>query len=461
MDMKKWLCLVVAMLMALSAVAMAETANGADLQAQLDVANARIAVLEAMIEKYQPVYESQVVAEYGEDGVIWLKDAQAQYEAFAAQVAQMGMSIDTIADRVKPSILESLVREAVVDGKAKELGLADLSEETLAELRALAEEDLETYINYNRSYFVKEEMSDEEAREVTVQGLADNGITVDALLEHRVDAYVDEQLHNYVTKDVAIDEADVQAEYEKMIEADQKDYTDNDDAYIRALNGNATIAWNPEGYRGVKHVLVKFNDEQSAKYRELNSSLNSLQSELDALDAPADDAEAAEPEAGEDEAEAPRSREEIQTEMREVGVAIEALYSELMPRAQEVIDAFNAGTDFDELIAQYGEDPGMTTEPNASRGYAVSANSTAYDDAFTQGAMSIAEPGQISDMVRSSFGIHIIYYLNDITPGTVPLESIREAVETDALADKISQTFEDQVQVWMTEANVVYHPERF
>ena len=373
MDMKKWLCLVVAMLMALSAVAMAETANGADLQAQLDVANARIAELEAMIEKYQPVYESQVVAEYGEDGVIWLKDAQAQYEAFAAQVAQMGMSIDTIADRVKPSILESLVREAVVDGKAKELGLADLSEETLAELRALAEEDLETYINYNRSYFVKEEMSDEEAREVTVQGLADNGITVDALLEHRVDAYVDEQLHNYVTKDVAIDEADVQAEYEKMIEADQKDYTDNDDAYIRALNGNATIAWNPEGYRGVKHVLVKFNDEQSAKYRELNSSLNSLQSELDALDAPADDAEAAEPEAGEDEAEAPRSREEIQTEMREVGVAIEALYSELMPRAQEVIDAFNAGTDFDELIAQYGEDPGMTTEPNASRGYAVSA----------------------------------------------------------------------------------------
>ena len=48
MNMKKLLCLVMAMLLALSALALAESQD--DLQAQLDAANARIAELEAQVE---------------------------------------------------------------------------------------------------------------------------------------------------------------------------------------------------------------------------------------------------------------------------------------------------------------------------------------------------------------------------------------------------------------------------
>ena len=46
MNMKKWLCLALAALMALGTFALAE---GDDLQAQLDAANARIAELEAEV----------------------------------------------------------------------------------------------------------------------------------------------------------------------------------------------------------------------------------------------------------------------------------------------------------------------------------------------------------------------------------------------------------------------------
>ena len=456
MNMKKLLCMVLAMLMALSAMALAEPEE--DLQAQLDAANARVAELEAQVALYKPYYEMQVVAEYGDGGVIWLEDAMKEYESAASAYAQYGLSIDDFADDIKEDILKSLVKVAVIDAKAEELGLSQLDEETVANLQAEAAETFETYVDSYRSYFAAEDATDEEARAQTIAALESYGLTQDALAQQTIDGYVDEQLYNYVTADVAVTDEDVQAKYDAMVAEAQESYTD-DYVYNNARNSGETIAWNPEGYRAVKHVLVKFSDEQAQEYSELQSTLESLNAELEALDNPEEAAEEAAEEAEEEDV--PRTREEIQTDIGNIGVSIEALYSTLMPRAQEVIDAFNAGTDIDTLIDQYGEDPGMTAEPAKSQGYAVAENSTYWDPAFTEGAMSIAEVGQISEPVRGQYGIHIIYYLADITPGEVPFEDIQEGVAAAALEDKITQTYNDQVDAWIAEVNPTYHLDRF
>lgn len=464
MNMKSILCLLLALLLALGTCALAE---GDDLQAQLDEANARIEELEAQVEKYRPYYEKQIVAEFGTDGIIWREDAQAQFDEASAMYAQYGIPVDNYADEIKQSIVENMVRQAVLDAKAEEMGLGALDDDTMADLTEQANADLETYIGYYSSYFAKEDATDEENREATIKGLADAGISVDALLKDRVNNYVSEKLHEAVTGDVAVTDEDVQAQYQAMIEDDKDSYAEDDYSYNAARSdGDTVIAWNPEGYRAVKHVLIKFDDEQNKQYSELNTALESLQDELSALDNPetAEEAgeEAAEADAEEEVEEAePRTREEIQADIGEIGTSIEALYSQLMPKAQEVIDAFNGGTDFDALIDQYGEDPGMTQEPARTQGYAVAAGSTYWDPAFTEGAMSIAEVGQISEPVRGSYGIHIIYYLSDITPGDVPFEDIKDGVEAAALEEKISQVYEDQVAAWIEEANVTYHLDRF
>ena len=500
MNMKKWLCLALAALMALGTFALAE---GDDLQAQLDAANARIAELEAEVEKYRPFYENQIVAEFGEDGIIWLEDAQAEFDEASAMYAQYGIPVDSYAAEIKQSIVESMVQQAVLDAKAAELGIGEPDEQTIADLTEEAASDLENYIGYYASYFAQEGASDEENRQATIDGLANAGITQDVLLEQRISQYKDEQLHTYVTADVAVDDADVQAEYEAMVADDEESYAEDDYAYNTARNQGEAIAWNPEGYRAVKHVLVKFSDDQATQYGELQDALQSLNDELAALDQPeeaeaeaedaeaeaedaeadaeeAEDAEADAEEAEDAEAdaeeaedaevdaeeaeeavEAPRTREEIQTDIGAVGASIEALYSELLPRAQEVIDAFNDGKDFDALIAEYNEDPGMQNEPTASQGYAVSAASTTWDSAFTEGAMSIAEVGQISEPVYGANGIHIIYYMSDITPGAVPFEEIEDAVREQALESKISETYDNQVSAWVEEAGVTYHLDRF
>ena len=456
MNLKKFLCMVMAMLLATGAFALAETD---DVQAQLDAANERIAQLEAEVELYRPYYEQQIVAEYGEGGIIWREDAMAEYEAAASAYSQYGLSIDTYADTVKQDILTSLVQQAVLKEKAEELGLDQLVDEARANLEAEAAENYETYIENYKSYFAAEDASDEDARAQTIAAMEQYGLTQDVLVQQMLDSYVDEQLHSYVTADVAATDEDIQAKYDELVAYGEEHYTD-DRAYNTARNGGEIVAWNPEGYRAVKHVLIKFDDEQSQQYSSLQSTLSSLNDELEALDNPQEET-ADEADAEDAEAEAPRTREEIQADIGRIGAELEALYSQLLLRAQQVIDEFEGGADFESLIEKYNEDPGMQNEPTASQGYAVAAESTTWDPAFTEGAMSIGAVGSISAPINGQNGVHIIYYLSDITPGAVPFEDIADAVTAAAQEDKVNDTYDAQVAAWVEEANPVYHMDRF
>ena len=461
MELKRKISLGLAAVFTLGMGALAEPA---DLQAQLDAANARIEELEAEVEKYRPFYEDQIVAEYGEDGIVWLKDAQAGYQEAAQMFAQYGIPVDSYADQIKQSVVESMVREYVIDAKAAELGVDQIDDAVREDLAAKAAEDLEGYVSAYGSYFASEDATEEENRQATLEGLKTHlDITEESLLDTRIQNYVDEQMHDYVTKDVAVTDEEVQEKYQALLEEQKEDFAD-DYTYNSTRMAGDVVTWNPEGYRAVKHVLIKFTDDQAKQYSELESTRSSLEDELAALDEAekaAEAGEATEETEAADTEEAPRSREEIETDLGAVGASLEALYSELAPKAQEVVDAFNAGTDFDALIEQYGEDPGMTREPAASKGYAVRTGSEFWDSAFTEGAMSIAEVGGISEPVHGMNGIHIIYYMADITPGEVPFEEVREGVEAAALSDKIETTYDAQVEAWVEEAHPVYHMDRF
>ena len=456
MNMKKILCLLTALMLALGGLALAE-AGDADLQAQLDAANARIEALEAEVELYKPYYERQIVAEYGDGGIIWLEAAQEQFEAAASTYSQYGLNVDDYADQIKQEILHMLVRDAVLADKAEELGLTELDEAAQADLEQEASETFENYIESYKSYFAAQDATDEEAREQTIAQLEAYGLTQDTLVEQMKANYVDEQLYNTVTADVAVTDEEIRAAYDEMVANNETDFA-SDYTYNTTRNSGDVIAWNPEGYRAVKHVLIKFDDAQSEQYNGLQSTLDSLNSELEALDKPAEEADGTDD--GE-EAEAPRSREEIQSDIARIAAEIEALYSQLLPDAQKVIDEFEGGADFDSLIEKYGEDPGMRSEPTDAIGYAVSADSTTWDPAFTEGAMSIAEPGQISGAVYGKNGIHIIYYMNDITPGPVPFEELAEAAKANALTTKADDTYSAQVDAWIEEVSPVYHIDRF
>lgn len=465
----------------------AETEAAAEAAPSDSDAAAKIAELQALVDTYYPYYAAQIVATFGEDGVVWLKDVQEAYDSVSAQYASYG--IDLVAygmeGTVKKDLVNSAVEDAVIKAKAVELGLDQFDEAALAEFQASADAAMESYIDYYLGYYYPdaEEITDEMRAEAE-KYWTDNGFSREAYAESEKNDAISAAVKDYVIKDIAVTDEDVQAEYETLIAENQESYA-NDRTYNSDRNANATIAWNPEGYRAVKHVLIKFSDEQSALYSDLQSQLDSLNAEKDAIieaqtaaeatEAPTEEtAEATEaPEAAEEAAEATeapedteeaaeateepmRTLEEVNADIAACATEVEALYAQLMPEAEEVVAAFNAGASFDELISKYNDDSGMTSEPTATIGYAVSAESTTWDPAFTEGAMSIAEVGQISAPVRGSYGIHIIYYMGDITPGAVSLDEIRGSVTELALKDKQEAAYKDQVAAWVAEANVEY-----
>ena len=486
MMIRKVLCLVLALALC-GAMAFAE--EGGDLQAQLDAANERIAELEAQVELYQPYYDAQVIVEY-DGGVVFLDDILEQYAGVDSQFSSYyGASLaDYGYDTVyKQMIAEMLLQNAVLEAKAAELGLDQLDDETMAGLTEEAATNFESYITSVWDYFASDDLTDEEIREDCVAYLESMGYTEDALLETLIDNYVSEQLYNYITADVTVTEEDIQAAFDELVAEQEASFAD-DSTYNTSRNNGDTIVWNPEGYRMVHHVLIRFTDDQATRYSELQDTLDTLNEELEALQTAAEEAAAATDEStteatdetaaeataeATDEAaaettsetaeatEAPaRTEEEINAEIADVEAELTALYEELLPTAQEVIDAFNSGTSFSDLIDQYNEDPGMENEPTATNGYAVSANSTAWDPAFTEGAMSIESIGEISEPVYGQNGIHIIYYDSDIPAGAVDLESVRAEIEESALNTKLNDTYDNTLAEWVEAVNPVYHYDR-
>lgn len=464
--MKKILCICMALLLAACSFgALAE----ADLQAQLDAANQKIEELQAQVDAYYPYYAAQIVATFGEDGVIWLKDVEEQYAAAEAQYANYGINLAQygMVDSIKTSIVDSAVTNGVLMAKATELGLDQFDEATQASMEESAQAMMDEYVEYYISYFYPDaEETTDEMRAEAQKYWEDNGMNHDQIMKDLTSSAVLDAIQTYVTKDVAITDEDVQATYDAMVLDAQSRYAD-DYNYNNDRNSGAAIAWNPEGYRTVKHVLIKFDDDQAARYNDLQNQLSSLNKEKDAIEnpveataAPEESAEATEtpePTATPE----PRSIEEINADIAACAAEVEAIYAQLLPKAEEVVAAFDAGEDFDALIEKYNEDPGMKSEPTASNGYAVAENSTTWDPAFTEGAMSIAKKGEISAPVYGMNGIHIIYYLDDVPAGQVALEDIREAVEQSALEEKKTSTYDAQVAAWRDEAKVEYFYENF
>lgn len=428
--------------------------------AEADVSDAdRIAELEALVELYKPYYDAQIIAEY-DGGVIFLDDVLEEYSYIEDMYAQYGISLSDYGydTEIKQDCVQTLVQSAVLAMKAAELGLDQLDEATLADLEVKADENFENYIESIKSYFESDDADEDKVREDSIAYLESLGYTRDAILESLKLSYVDEALYDYVTADVIVTEEDIQAAYEEQLASDKESYT-SDYTYNTSRNNGATILWNPEGYRQIKHVLIMFDDDQSTLYSELNSTLTSLEDELDAILNPAETEEPAEDTEDAEVAET-RTEEEVRADIDAVQADIDALYAELLPEAQEVIDKFNVGTSFADLIEAYNDDPGMQNEPTKTNGYAVSADSIVWETPFTEGAMSLSAVGDISEPVYGSNGIHIIYYEADITPGDVALDVVRESLELSALETKLSSTYSDTVNAWISAANPVYHYDR-
>ena len=110
--------------------------------------------------------------------------------------------------------------------------------------------------------------------------------------------------------------------------------------------------------------------------------------------------------------------------------------------AKEVAEKAKSGADFDELVKEYGEDPGMAQSP---AGYVFTEGEMV--EPFFEGTKAL-EVGGVSDPVQSGFGWHIIQRL--------PLGD----EEFEANKDKVGQAyFGKLLNDWVEAAEITLTPE--
>lgn len=156
------------------------------------------------------------------------------------------------------------------------------------------------------------------------------------------------------------------------------------------------------------------------------------------------------------------SREELEKEKARLTGEVDALKAEYLASLQSMVDEvlgkIAAGEDFEALIDQYGQDPGMQEEPTKTLGYFVAQGSEMWESVFTETAMKLAKPGDVSEPVVGTNGVHIIKFMRELTPGPVPLDDVRDACTKNALENSKTEAYDEAVETWVAEANVtVYH----
>jgi len=359
-------------------------------------------------------------------------DVKEQAEAYLDYNEYMysyyyGMTYDRNSDAAKADAqeqaIQNLIETAVVDAKLAEYGFNTLADEELAEVEASAKEDYDLYYETIQNFFFADtELTGDELTAAIEAEMANMDYPdYETLLEEYTYSRQQEKLIAEINKDVAVSEEELTTEYNARVESAKSTYESMPASYGTALTNGENPYYAPAGYRNVKHILLTFSEEDEAAIADLETAISELAEGEDATALQAD-----------------------------LDAAKEAAYANLQPTIDEITAKLAEGADFAALIAEYNQDPGMTEE---SVGYPVSADSTDWVTEFKDASMALASVGDISQPVRSSYGIHIIQYFGDIAEGEIGLETVREDLTAELLSAKESANVETTLAQWVEEAN--------
>ena len=119
--------------------------------------------------------------------------------------------------------------------------------------------------------------------------------------------------------------------------------------------------------------------------------------------------------------------------------------------ANDILARIRAGAPFGELLKEYGTDAGMKLEPYQSRGYLTSAHASTPDYIFElkEAALALTDPGDVSGVVESSAGFHIIELVEHVPAGDIPYEAARASIRKLLEAQARREAYEVLLAGWL------------
>ena len=368
----------------------------------------------------------------GED--IPIDEALDEYAYYEAIYTMYGMS-DQL-EQLKQEIAEYYVSLELIYLQYAELGF----ETDMDAVKATAQANYDEAVQSYTTYVTDDTLSEEETLKAAETMLIEEGYGLDyfekiAYNEARLVAVLE-----HYTKDITATEEDVKAYYEELVASDKALYESNIAYYEQANSYGERVMYVPEGFRRVKHILVTLSDEAQTELSDLQDQLDSVENELT--------------KEGADTAALNTKKAEIEKEIDEIFAVID-------PKTEEILSKLAAGEDFIALMEEYGEDPGMQSEPYATEGYLVHADSTQWVTEFRDAAVALEQIGDVSQPVRTSYGLHIIRYEGDVESGAVDYDSVKDELMDEVQDTLMNSYYNDLIDQWRAEAEIVMYLENF
>ncbi len=401
-----------------------------------------------------------------------------QTETELAQTATMysyfyGSSYDVTDPENIASARESAVRsleeKIIREEKIREYGLDQLTEDEEAEVQTTAQSNYDSDIEYAKNYLLADSgLEGDELTEAAKKELEDMGFTLEQYAENARNEKLTSKLREYVIRDVAVTDDEITEEYNARVETGKSNYENNAGSWAAAANNGTTLYYTPEGVRRVKQILVKFTaegqaavDAARAKVTELETSVKDITARRDDAQALLDSETATEEEKTQAQADLTAAAAELETANADlaaandaVTAAVDAAYAGIDEAADSILAQLAEGADWDTLMAEKTEDPGMQAgRSTAETGYAIAEGMTSFDAAFVEAGMALAAVGDVSAKTRgSSDGYYIIRYVGDEPAGPVELDKVKETISSSLLTTKQNSTYTDTINQWVEAA---------
>lgn len=271
----------------------------------------------------------------------------------------------------------------------------------------------------------------------------------------------------------AITKADNFLSYKTLVDPDASNEASMTGSYVLVK---------PAGFLLVKHILLKYEEEDDDAIIELQDSIRKANNELTKLKDEFEDIQDALKEAEEEnnqqeidkqEGLASAKQAEINAKQAEIDDLEDDFEAAKNAAAEKLKDKINiikakiqAGESFDELIEEYGEDPGMKEGANAVYGYLIAPETESYkptdtwDSDFINGVKTLNNTGDVSDAVYSKHGVHIIKLVAGEELYQIPYEQAKSYVKAAAEKEKKDAAWYERLDEAREELNVTVYKDR-
>lgn len=382
-----------------------------------------------------PVDPNAIVLKVGEK--TFTQAELDEYEMTAAY-AYYGTTANVDDPAITALAMDMMITELFVESKKAEMNIT-LTDEEVAALEAQLNEEIQLVANQLLQYGY----AAAEADALTMaQELANQeGYNLEMLKK----TMTSEKVVAELTKDITVTDEEIKALYDERVAADEKNYSGENGLSLYAmyeqyykyyLQQTFKPYYIPEGIRVINHILLSADEATQTEYQNLLASLEEAE---DAAD------KAAEGETTEADADAAAPVTLADKEAMEA-----AIIASKQETITEIMTKLDNGANFIDLALEYSEDPGTSAD-----GYWVHKEAS-FVDAFRIGSFELLEKvGDVSVPVVSEYGVHILYYQDDVPAGPIGLnDAVKAEITADLHSQKESASLNEQLEAWKTAVGV-------